>query len=405
MQQHIFEGVKIVGFVYAGVGTLTMKTFAEHGATSVRIESMTRPDNVRLAPPWKDDVVNVNGSFLFDIVNNDRLSVGLNMNHPRALEVAQMLVRWADVVVDNFRPGTMAKWGLSYEDIKKLKPDIIMISTSLFGNTGPHADMPGYGPHLQAYAGFTNMAGRPDGRSVMVGQSVPDFIAPTFGVTAVIAALDYRRRTGQGQYIDLSELETAIFGLAPALLDYTVNGRIQTRAGNSCHYAAPHNTYRCQGDDRWCAIAVFTEQEWRSLCEVMGNPEWSKEARFQTLLGRKENEADLDRLIEEWTVNYPPEDVMAKMQEAGVAAGVVQNAEDVCEHDPQVKHRHQFWELDQPVLGRHSYLGGCFTLSKTPRELKRGSPLLGEHSEYVYKELLGMSQEEYDSYLLDGVFE
>jgi len=258
---------------------------------------------------------------------------------------------------------------------------------------------------LQVYAGFPSVAGWPGGRPLVVGTTPPDFIAPVLGAVAVIAALEYRDRTGKGQFIDLSELETAILGFAPAMLDYAVNGRIATAVGNSCPYAAPHNAYRCKGDNRWCAIAVFTDEEWKALCDVIDNPEWTKEARFQTLLGRKENEAALDQLIEEWTVGYTAEEIMAKMQKGGVAAGVVQNVKDVVEHCPQVKHRHLFWTLGHSEIGPQPYMSLASVLSKTPRELKKAAPLMGEHTEHVCKELLGMSEEKYVGYLLDGVFE
>ena len=405
MLRQVFEGLKAVGFVQAGVGPTTLKILHDHGATVVRIESITRPDNLRVAFPFKDNKPGINRGGFFALANNDKLSIALDMKHPRSKEVAERLVKWADVIVENYAPEVMARWGLGYEDIKKINPGVIMISLSQQGQTGPHHLLPGYGPQLQGLAGLVHLTGWPDRPPVLISRSYPDHIAPRFGQIALIAALDYRRRTGKGQYIDVSEYEDCVHWLAPAILDYTANGRVQTRTGNGCAYASPHGAYPCKGEDRWCVIAVYTDQEWKAFCKVIGDPAWIKEARFSTLLGRKENEEDLDSQVSGWTIHYTADEVMAMMQEAGVPSGVVRNSEEVIDQCPQLKHRHYFWKLNHPEMGEVINIGPNFKLSETPAQLRKAAPLLGEHTEFVCRELLGMSDEEFIELLNDKVFE
>ena len=296
------------------------------------------------------------------------------------------------------------KWGLGYEGIKKIKDDIIMVSTSPLGQTGPEAQQAGFGLELVSRGGFTHFTGWPDQEAVGVGYPYTDTVTPPLAVVAIMAALDYRRRTGRGQYIDLSQHEVAVQHLAPAILDYTVNGREGGRTGNRHPHAAPHGAYRCQGDDRWCTIAVFNDEEWGAFCEVIGEPAWTKQPRFDTLPARKENEDELDRLVENWTTKFTPEEVMHKMQAAGIAAGVVQSGKDLIE-DPQLEHRHHFWYLNHPEMGTCAYDGPPFRLSETPAELNMPAPCLGEHTDYVCTQILGMSDEEFIGLLNEGVFE
>ena len=255
-----------------------------------------------------------------------------------------------------------------------------------------------------AFSGFGEVTGFPDRLPRAAFGAYTDHVVPRLAMPAVLAALDYRRRTGKGQYLDMSQWEAGVEFLAPTILEYTVNERVMTRMGNRSGQAAPHGAYRCRGDDRWCVIAVYTDEEWRSFCKVIGNPAWTKEPKFGIMLDRLENADELDRLVEEWTINYPPEEVMTLMQASGVAAGVVQNAEDIF-NDPQLKHRHHFKVLDHPELGTFPYEMPAFRLSKTPAEIKKPAPCLGEHTEYVCKKCLGMSDEEFLGLLNEGAFE
>jgi benzylsuccinate CoA-transferase BbsF subunit len=297
----------------------------------------------------------------------------------------------------------MDNWGLGYEDVKATNPGIIMIGLSYEGQTGPNRLAAGYGGSLAGYAGFVSITGWPDRAPVTVG-AYPDIVSPRFGVAALLGALDYRRRTGKGQYIDRSEHEAAIQFLIPAILDYTVNKRIQTRDGNRSPYAAPHGVFQCKGDDKWCAIAVFTDTEWEAFCKVIGNPEWAQETKFSTLAGRKENEDELNELVEQWTVNRSDEEVMMIMQQGGVEAGVVRIGGDAIKNCPQLAHRNYWWTLEHPEIGNTMYAGNSFLLSKTPYQLQRPAPCFGEHTEYICTQLLGMSDEEFVDLFQNDVF-
>ena len=403
MEKKLLEGIKVADFTWAQVGPKTTKVLADCGATVIKIEGRSRPDNRRLNRPFKDDVVGLNRAGRFSEYNSGKLSVALNLTRPKGIEVAKQFVAWADVVVENYSGGTMKRMGLGYEALKEIKPDIIMLSSCMMGQTGPHHTLPGFGPHLAAISGFNHVAGWPDREPAALGPYT-DFLAPHFNVLAILAALDYRRRTGKGQYIDMSQYENGAHFMSPLILDYAVNRRVAGRIGNHYPSAVPHGTYRCQGDDRWCAIAVFTDEEWESFCQVIGEPDWTRDAKFSTLLDRKQNEEELDRLVEEWTINHTAEEVMTRLQAAGVAAGLLENAQDLTERDPQLKHRHALWELDHPEAGVSHVPGPPFVLSKSPYELRR-APMLGEHNEYALKEILGMSDEEIAELVIDGALE
>lgn len=378
---------------------------AHHGAEVIRIESLTRPDELRGIEPFKDGIAGINRSGCYANYNSNKYGMALNLNHPRGVEVAKKIITWADVLVENFTPGTMArKWGLGYESVREINPGIVMLSTSPMGQTGPEAQQGGFGLELVSRGGFTHFTGWPDQDAVGVGYPYTDTVSPPLGVIAVLAALEYRQRTGQGQYIDVSQHEVAVQHLTPAVLDYTANGNEGGRSGNRHPQASPHGAYRCRGEDRWCAIAVFTDEEWRAFCDVIGRPDLTEDNRFKTLADRKANEDELDSLVESWTAELPPEEVMRKMQAAGVAAGVVQSGKDLIE-DPQLKERHHFWYLDHPEMGKCAYDGPPFHLSKTPAELNCPAPCLGEHTEYVCTKILSIPDEEFIGLLAEGVFE
>jgi benzylsuccinate CoA-transferase BbsF subunit len=219
-----------------------------------------------------------------------------------------------------------------------------------------------------------------------------------------MAALIHRRRTGKGTHIDISQFETALNFISPILLDHAINHRVATRKGNRCSYSVPHGVYRCQDEDRWCAIAIFSDEEWGKLCQVMGRPELATVPRFASFQQRKENEDEIDRLISEWTAERPAEGVMCMLQEVGITAGVAQTGRDLLENDPQLAHRHFFWELEHKEIGKHHYEAPPFRLSKTPPELTTPGPCIGEHNEYVCKKILGISDKEYNDLMADRVF-
>jgi benzylsuccinate CoA-transferase BbsF subunit len=401
----VFSGLTIIAFCWAVVGPLTMKFFADHGAKVIRVETRKRPCVMRTSAPYKDKKPNLNRGGYFNHFNSNILSLSLDMGNPKAVEIAKRLIAKSDVFMENYTPGVIERWGLGYEELKKIKPDIIMLRQSGYGSWGPYSNLPAFGMVLVPIAGLPNFIGWSGKEPLPVGVSAyTDCISPRFASAALIAALDFRNKTGKGQELDLSQFETALYFIMPGLLDYAANGREPARIGNSSPAAVPHGVYPCKGNDRWCTIAVNTDQEWSSLCRTMGKLEWLDDPRFSTLLARKKNEEDLNQSIGDWTAQFSPEEVMVLLQAAGVPAGVVKNTADVYE-DPQLRMRNIFWPIQHSEMGMFTHLGQSFELSKTPAQPYSPSPLLGEHTEYVCSEILGMPDEEFVELMQQGVFE
>lgn len=403
MSGNVLTGLKVADFTWSVAGPLTVKFLADHGAVVIHVESSTRPELLRVLPPFRDRRPGINRSAYNACLNNNKYGLSLDMNHPRAKEVLQRLIHWADVVTENFSPGVMAKWGLSYEDLARIKPDMIMFSTSQMGQTGPRAKIAAYGTQLVSLAGFTHLTGWPDRDPTGPYGPYTDTTIPHVGVAAIMTALIRRRRTGKGAHIDISQFETALNFISPILLEHAINHRVAARKGNRCSYSVPHGVYRCRGEDRWCAIAIFSDDEWGRLCQVMGRPELATVPRFASFQQRRENEDEIDRLISEWTAERPAEEVMRMLQGVGIAAGVAQTGKDLLENDPQLAHRHFFRKLEHREIGRHHYEAPPFRLSKTPCELTTAGPCMGEHNEYVCKEMLGFSDKEYSDLMADRV--
>ncbi|HEU4340374.1 MAG TPA: CoA transferase [Candidatus Binatia bacterium] len=398
------DGIKVVEFAAFAAGPAVGKHLADNGATVVHVESRARPDGFRTHyPPYKDNIHGLDRSGLFALCNNDKLDVTLNLKKmPDATELAKKIAAWSDVVIENFSPGTMGRLGLDYESLKKVKPDLVMLSSSNLGQTGPHAHHAGFGSQLSSLAGFTHLTGYPDGPPQILYGPYIDYIAVAYGAVAILAALDYRRRTGKGNYIDTAQYETGLQYLAPILLDYQLNGTVAVRNGNRDPHAAPHGAYRCRGDDDWCAISVHSETEWRALCGVLGDPAWSADQKFSSFEARKQNEDELDRRIGEWTRGFTRREIMEKLQSAGVKAGAVNTMKDVYT-DPQLGQRPQWVELEHPEIGKMHYQRPPFLLDKTPSGPSRRAPLLAEHNEYFYREVLGLSEQEYERLVREQV--
>jgi benzylsuccinate CoA-transferase BbsF subunit len=403
LDQKVFAGINVVDFGWAIAGPLTLKYLADYGATVICIESSARPDLLRTSAPFKDGVTDINRAGFFSYLASNKYSVSLDLKNAVAKEIAKELVAWADVVADSHRPGVLESWSLGYDELSKIKPDIIMIRSSNQGLTGPSATQAGLGNHINGLGGIVNLVGFPDEEPISPMVAYTDYCVPHFAVSALIGALDHRNKTGKGQLIDVSQFESGLQLIAPLLLDYATSGMEAKANGNACEYAAPHGVFRCKGEDRWCAITVFTDDEWQSMCKAMGNPEWTKAPEFSTLPERKKHEARLNHLVDEWTSQYEPEHIMILLQKEGVAAGVVQDAKDICS-DRQLRERECFWKGNHRELGEFSYLGQPSRLSVTPAKLFREAPILGEHNEYICLEILRMSEAEYDQYLIAGAF-
>ena len=400
------KGIKVVEFAAFAAGPVVGKHLADHGATVVHIESKVRPDGFRAHyPPYKDNIHGLNRSGLFALCNNDKLDITLNLKKaPKATDLAKRIVAWSDVVIENFSPGTMKRLGLDYEALRKIKPDLIMLSSSNLGQSGPHAHHAGFGSQLSSLAGFTHLTGYPDGPPQILYGPYIDYIAVAYGAVAILAALDYRERTGKGTHIDTAQYETGLQFMAPILLDYKINGKVASRNGNRDPAAAPHGAYPCKGDDSWCVISASSESDWESLCRAMGNPAWTKESRFATLQSRKEHEDELDQKIGAWTTGFTAREITEKLQASGIRAGIVNTMRDIYS-DPQLKHRKQWVELEHPEIGKMHYQRPPFFLTKTPSGPERRDPLLGEHNGYFYQELLGLSEKEYQELIAEGVID
>jgi benzylsuccinate CoA-transferase BbsF subunit len=400
----VLRGVKVADFSWAYVGPLTAKALADCGAEVIKVEGRSRPDVERATvPPFKDNVLGLNRGGHFNSVNTSKQSLALNLAKPKGIEVARKLVGWADVVVENFSGGAMERMGLGYEVLKAIKPDIIMLSSAMQGQTGPDAARAGFGQHLTSFSGIGTLVGWPDREPAQIGYYT-DFIAPHFNITLIAAALVYRRRTGKGMFIDASQFEGCVHFLGPILLDYQVNGRVAGRMGNRSERACPHGAFRCKGDDRWLAIAVNNDGEWEALRAAMGSPAWAREGRFGTLADRRQSEDELERLIEAWTLPHGAEELMSLLQAAGVSAGVLQTGEDLLEHDPQMKARGFYRELDHPEVGIYRSPRPPYLFSRCEFDVRR-APLLGEHNEHVLKDIIGLTDAEIADLVVEGVLE
>jgi benzylsuccinate CoA-transferase BbsF subunit len=383
----------VVEFAWAAAGPTIGKHLAEHGAQVIRVESTTRQDSLRNLPPWKDNVHGPNRSGFYARYNVNKRGITLDLGTRRGLEIARRLVARADIVTESFSAGTMIRLGLGYRTLRAINPRIIMLSTNIHGQTGPWAEQEGAGRVGAAVAGFIHFVGWPEAPPMYVGTPYTDYVAPHFGLAALMVALDHRERTGEGQHVDVSQVECAVQFLAPALLDYAANGRVRQRRGNRSAVGAPHGAYRCQGDDRWCAIAVRTEAQWQAFCRALGEPSWAQAARFATMADRLDHAEELDALVERWTEGRSPEEVVEGLQEIGVPAGIVQRAEDLFA-DPQLAARDHFVYLEHPEIGRHAAERASYRFSRTPGRLERAAPCLGQDTEHVLREELGFTQEE-----------
>jgi crotonobetainyl-CoA:carnitine CoA-transferase CaiB-like acyl-CoA transferase len=387
------EGIKVLDFTWILAGPLTTKYLSDHGAMVVKVESHTRPDGTRLMSPFRDNVSALNRSSSFTSFNTNKYDISLDLNKPKGIEIAWKFIKWADVIVENFAPGAMKKWGLDYDNVQKVRPDIIYVSSSNQGQYGPNCKFGAYGWQLAALSGFWYVSGWPDGELCSPYGAYTDFICPPLNVTALLSALINKDHTGQGEYIEQSQFEGALQLMAPTIMDYRVNGTIASPNGNRIPEASPHGVYPCKGEDEWCTMAVFSDQEWAALCQVMGEPQWAMSPRLKTISGRKNNEDELDRAIAEWTSNYTKDEIEIMLQDAGIAAHGVLTCRDLYS-DPQLLYRNHYLFLDHPEMGVHAHSSLPFILSKTPAHVERSGPCLGQHNEYVYKDILGLSDDE-----------
>ena len=399
------EGVRVIDVSMWFAGPMASRLLADMGAEVIKIESLRHIDpwrgpakvSARMRERFPNRVFSekpYNCSAGFNLQNRNKYGITLDLDTPQGKEIFKKLVSIGDIVLENYSPRVMANFGLDYPVLKEVNPQIIMMSLPALGRTGPDKDYIAFGQTIDCISGMAYLTGY-IGEEPMLqsGLSYGDPLSGMNAAFAIVAALHYRRRTGEGVHIDLSQVEGLIAFNADAVMDYTMNGRVRERQGNRHPSMAPHGCYRCQGEDNWVVIAIPSDAAWRSFCRVIGQPSWAEDARFSDVLGRCQNRDELDRLVEAWTLEHDHYRVMHILQQAGIPAGPVLNAKELVE-EPHLNERGLFEVVTHPEAGTHPYIGMYAKLSKTPASIRMPAPCLGEHNQYVLGELLGLSLEE-----------
>jgi len=383
----LLAGVRVIDFSWIGAGSYTTKILADLGAEVIKIESSQRLDTLRVTKPFKDGKPGVNRSGYFADRNSSKRSITLNVKDPRGLEMAKRLIAGADLVTNNFTPGVMDKLGLGYEVAKSLSERIVYASMSMQGADGPDKNDLGYGLTIGAMTGLQHMTGLPDREPAGTGTNYPDHIPnPGHTAFAILAALRHQRRTGRGQFIDVAQMEPTLAFMGPSLMNYMVNGVIDSRHGNARPGHAPSGVYPCAGDDRWIAIEVCGEDQWKKLAEVLG---LAVQADWADMEGRLQNRPAIDAEIAKCTAKHDMNRLMQALQDAGVPAGAVYDARDVV-NDPQLDERRHWVTLNHPEMGPSTYNSPPYRFSNAYSEPSSPAPLLGQHTAEVCRDLLGL---------------
>ena len=384
-----WEGTRILEFGSGAAGPIASRFFAEHGATVIRVESKSRPEFLRNMAVAMRSPHGLEGSGIFGALNVGKKSVTLNLKDEGGLAVAKQLMGWADLVLENFAPKAMLGFGLDYDSMVEQLPDLLMVSACMNGQTGPHRNYPGFGSQGSALAGFTLLTGYPDREPVGPYATITDSLAPRYCATAMAGALLYRRRTGKGAYLDLSQVEAGQYSLSPWLLDYAVNGRFLENMGNRSPRTAPHGVFPCRGEDRWIALATWDDEEWACLAKIIG----MDDASLVTVEARMERQDEVEAAVSAWTSKHSREQVASRLQGEGIEAVPVQDWQDVF-NDPQLASRGHFERLEHAVVGDCWYQHNGFRLNNAPAHYSQPTPILGEHTDEVLGSILGLSANE-----------
>jgi benzylsuccinate CoA-transferase BbsF subunit len=385
------EGYRVIDFGWAAAAPRATCLLADMGAEVIKVETRKRLDPVRFGPDnlARDPEMDP----LFHSINRNKLGILLDLKTAEGVDLVKRLVRISDVVVDNFSPGVMKRFALAYNDLKKIKPDIITISFPGVGCEGPLADVVTYGPSLAGLAGLDSLIGYEGERVLGMQQAYADINAALFGAFAIQMALYHRERYGEGQHIEVAQIEALLSTMPEPIIEASLNERVLGTLGNTHPLMAAHNNYPCKGDDKWVSIAIWTEAEWKGFCKALGDPVWTKMEKFADNFKRWLNRKELDGRIAEWTVAKTAQEVMETLQGAGVAAVPCADTEDRY-FDPHFQEREIIVNIEHPVTGVDFVPKVVCNLSETPGEIRRPAPLLGEHNNYVYGELLGLSGDE-----------
>jgi crotonobetainyl-CoA:carnitine CoA-transferase CaiB-like acyl-CoA transferase len=416
MPKRPLEGLRVGDFSWFGAGPIAANTLSTFGAEVIRVESETKIDSLRRAHPF---AMNPDGTFkggynvsgYFNNVNAGKLSMQLNLNTEKGQEIAYRLIEKCDIFLTNFTPRVIDKWNLHYHQISKVNPRIIASYAPMQGMVGPHRDYLGFGAVLTPVTGISEMSGFPHRPPFGVGTNYPDYVInPGHTVTALMAALRYRNRTGKGQCIELSQLESVVNTLGTAVVEHLANGTNPSRTGNRNPNAAPHGAFRCADDpssvaslDRWVVLACRDDAEWQRAAAALGHPEAASDPRFAAFAARKQNEDELEALISSWTRDLKAEDACAMLQAAGVPAGVVQTSQDLLEKDEHIRSRNYYQYVEHPEAGREAHDGPAFHLSETPGYIAGPAPLMGQHTMDVCERIIGLTMDEIADLLAEGV--
>jgi crotonobetainyl-CoA:carnitine CoA-transferase CaiB-like acyl-CoA transferase len=397
------KGLKVIEVGGYAAGPWIGKVLANYGATVIHIEARDRPDGFRLQyPPYKDGKKGINRSGCFSYFNDSKYAVTLDIKKPGGIELAHKLSDWADVLIENMRPGVIDRIGLGYEDLKKINPDLIFLSTCNMGQTGPRAATGGFGSQLSALAGFCGLTGDADGSPQLLYGPYIDFVAALVGAPIILAALDKRRLTGEGTYIDVSQYECGCFFLAGSLFDYHANGKVIERDANADPVAAPHNAYLCKDED-WIAVSCWDDDEFGRLAGAIGHREWTGDDRFKDIPARRANAAALDQCIAAWALDQIADEAAEALQDSRVHAYKVNTCADLFV-DPQLTHRKAWRVRKHPEIDYQAHYFPGFDLSEQPGEVTAPAPVLGQDNEIVFREFLGLSEEEYKKLEANNVF-
>ncbi|CAM5761837.1 CaiB/BaiF CoA transferase family protein [Bosea minatitlanensis] len=405
MQPDFLKGIRFADFTWAGAGPFSTKLFSDFGAEILKIEGVSRPDPVRVGGPFKDGVYGINRSGYFASRNTGKRSVAINLKNGQSRETLYDIIRQSDVISNNFGPGAMERLGFGYEDVKAIKPDIIYLAMPMYGEDGPLANLLGVGMTISAVTGLMWQTGYEGEGPIGPGTHFPDHAAnPYHAAFAVMAALRYKRATGKGMKIDLSQVESTINCMGLAYVEHAVTGVERERLGNRSPHFAPHNIFRCAGEDEWCAITVLKDSQWAALCEVIGDRELASDPTLATAKGRLAQIERVEAAVAAWTAARDPVSVMQALQARGVPAGLVASCRYLMDEDPQLRHRGYWQTVDHPEIGEARFTSPPFLLDGERVSLKR-PPLIGEHTEEVLAEVLGYAPERISALRAEGVLE
>ena len=396
-------GLKVLEFGGYAAGPHIGKMLANFGAQTIHVESHDRPDGFRVQyPPFKDDRVGYNRSGCFAFFNDSKYSVTVDLKKPAGVELARRLAKWCDLIIENMRPGVMERLGLGYRMLAAPNPRLVMLSTCNMGQTGPRADQPGFGSQLSALAGFCGMTGVPDGPPMLLYGPYIDYVASLLGASAALAAVFKSRRSGKGCHIDVSQYECGLMFMAGALQDYFASGRLAQRRGNDDADAAPHGAFPCR-DGEWVALSCWSDAEFAALAATIGKSGLAADPAFAALAARQAHRVELETVIAAWTRSRTADAAAEALQAAGVAAYPVVTMAGLFT-DPQLHARRNFRVRRHPEMGDHCYCFPGFDLAETPGDIIGPAPCVGADNDFVFRDLVGLTEAEYDSYRSQGVF-